>query len=104
MPTPIFLNVPSATGSFLQNCKDGMDIAKARSYAGVRFSAGLSGYVRLTQLRLQGCAGAPGLLDVLHQDALLKGLLTILSLQTFELVGKLRNGHVERAARVVDVV
>src|ERR1044071_9224605 len=44
MPTPILLNVPSATGSFLQNCKDGMDIAKARGYAGVRFSAGLSGY------------------------------------------------------------
>lgn len=44
MPTPIFLNIPSATGSFIQNCKDGMDVAKARGYAGVRFSAGLSGY------------------------------------------------------------
>src|SRR5438105_4176225 len=44
MPTPILLNVPSATGSFIQNCKDGMDVAKARGYAGVRLSPGLSGY------------------------------------------------------------
>jgi hypothetical protein len=44
MSTPILLTGPSATGSFLANCKDGMDVAKARGYAGVRFSAGLGGY------------------------------------------------------------
>jgi len=44
MSTPIILNIPSATGSYLKNCKDGMDLAKAHGYSGVRFSAGLSGY------------------------------------------------------------
>lgn len=44
MPIPILLNVPSATQSYIADCKLGMDVAKARGYSGVRFSAGLSGY------------------------------------------------------------
>lgn len=58
MPIPILLNVPTAGQSSILDCYNGMDVAVANGYAGVRFSAGISNYGTSSGADVQWVQGA----------------------------------------------